>query len=182
MQDTHILLYQRIVRAKESQDSIGGTITCVIRNLPSGLGEPCFDKFEALLAHAMLSIPATKAFEIGSGFKGTEVQGSKHNDPFVLRESGGLGTVSNWSGGVQGGITNGENVYFRFVQYLTTTDIVMDNLLNLLSELDSNLPPQYRVLRTPHNTMVLVASWRREGDMILVWFLVRYPLSKQWPA
>jgi chorismate synthase len=61
----------------------------------------------------MLSIPATKAFEIGSGFKGTEVPGSKHNDVFVKREDGRLGTKTNWSGGVQGGITNGENIYFR---------------------------------------------------------------------
>lgn len=104
---------ERIVRAKEAMDSIGGTITCVIRNVPSGLGEPVFDKFEATLGHAMLSIPATKAFEIGSGFKGTEVPGSKHNDPFVKRDDGRLGTKSNWSGGVQGGITNGEDIYFR---------------------------------------------------------------------
>jgi len=61
----------------------------------------------------MLSIPATKAFEIGSGFRGTEVPGSKHNDPYVLREDGNLGTTTNWSGGVQGGITNGEDIYFR---------------------------------------------------------------------
>lgn len=104
---------KRIMRAKESFDSIGGTITCVIRNVPSGLGEPVFDKFEATLAHAMLSIPATKAFEIGSGFRGTEVPGSKHNDPFLLRPDGKLGTMTNWSGGIQGGITNGENIYFR---------------------------------------------------------------------
>ncbi|KAG8864249.1 hypothetical protein FRB96_006070 [Tulasnella sp. 330] len=103
----------RIIRAKEAQDSIGGTVTCVIRGLPGGLGEPVFDKFPAQLAHAMLSIPATKGFEIGSGFKGTEVPGSRHNDPFVQKEGGGLKTASNWSGGAQGGITNGEDVYFR---------------------------------------------------------------------
>ncbi|KAF8665067.1 hypothetical protein AX16_000535 [Volvariella volvacea WC 439] len=106
-------MVQRILRAKEAQDSIGGTVTCVIRNVPAGLGEPCFDKFEATLGHAMLSIPATKSFEIGSGFKGTEVPGSRHNDPFYLREDGRLGTTTNWSGGVQGGITNGEDIYFR---------------------------------------------------------------------
>jgi len=96
-------------------DSIGGTVTCVIRNVPVGLGEPVFDKLEAKLAHAMLSIPATKGFEIGSGFRGTEVPGSKHNDPFVSRPGGGLGTATNWSGGIQGGISNGENIYFRYV-------------------------------------------------------------------
>lgn len=85
--------------------------------MPSGLGEPVFDKFEASLAHAMLSIPATKAFEIGSGFRGTEVPGSKHNDPFIRGEDGRLRTITNWSGGVQGGITNGENIYFRYVSF-----------------------------------------------------------------
>ena len=88
-------------------------MTCVIRNVPSGVGEPVFDRFEAKLAHAMLSIPATKAFEIGSGFRGTEVPGSKHNDPFIRKPDGRLGTATNWSGGVQGGITNGEDIYFR---------------------------------------------------------------------
>lgn len=103
---------QRILLAKSKHDSIGGTVTCVIRNLPTGLGEPCFDKFEAKLAHAMMSIPATKAFEVGSGFRGTEVPGSRHNDAFEVKD-GRLGTKTNWSGGIQGGITNGEDVYFR---------------------------------------------------------------------
>ncbi|KJA29376.1 hypothetical protein HYPSUDRAFT_127496 [Hypholoma sublateritium FD-334 SS-4] len=111
--ETSERMTQRIIRAKSAQDSIGGTVTCVIRNVPSGLGEPVFDKFEASLAHAMLSIPATKAFEIGSGFRGTEVPGSQHNDQFVADANGRLRTVTNWSGGVQGGITNGENIYFR---------------------------------------------------------------------
>ncbi|TCD71452.1 hypothetical protein EIP91_010158 [Steccherinum ochraceum] len=104
---------KRIIRAKDAQDSIGGTVTCVIRNVPLGLGEPVFDKLEAKLAHAMLSIPATKAFEIGSGFRGTEVPGSKHNDAFVRKDDGSVGTKTNWSGGIQGGISNGEDIYFR---------------------------------------------------------------------
>lgn len=104
---------QRVIEAKEANDSIGGTVTCVIRQTPIGLGEPVFDKLEALLAHAMLSIPATKGFEIGSGFKGTEVAGSKHNDAFIKKENGELGTKTNRSGGIQGGISNGENVYFK---------------------------------------------------------------------
>lgn len=97
---------------RDAQDSIGGTVTCVIRNCPIGLGEPCFDKLEAMLAHAMLSIPATKGFEIGSGFGGCEVPGSTHNDPFV-NINGKLVTKTNNSGGIQGGITNGAHVYFR---------------------------------------------------------------------
>jgi chorismate synthase len=104
---------QRIRKAKADMDSLGGTVTCVIRGVPAGLGEPCFDKMEALLAHAMLSIPSTKAFEFGSGFRGTEVPGSRHNDMFACGEDGMLKTITNWSGGVQGGITNGEDIYFR---------------------------------------------------------------------
>lgn len=111
---------------KERKDSIGGTVTCVIRNSPNGLGEPCFDKLEATLAHAMLSIPATKGFEIGSGFGGCQVPGSIHNDPFIkvppaLAGKGGLNplvqrsrltTKTNNSGGIQGGISNGAPIYF----------------------------------------------------------------------
>jgi chorismate synthase len=110
-----LLLPQRVILAKDNADSIGGTVTCVIRGAPVGLGEPVFDKLEAMLAHAMLSIPATKGFEIGSGFRGTEVAGSKHNDAFVKKAGGGLGTKTNRSGGIQGGISNGEDIYFKYV-------------------------------------------------------------------
>lgn len=102
-----------IEQFRDAHDSIGGTVTCVIRNCPIGLGEPAFDKLEASLAHAMLSIPATKGFEIGSGFGGCEVPGSKHNDPFIQTPSGKLITKTNNSGGIQGGITNGAHIYFR---------------------------------------------------------------------
>lgn len=102
-----------IEKYRDASDSIGGIVTCVVRNCPIGLGEPCFDKLEATLAHAMLSLPATKGFEFGSGFLGTQIPGSKHNDSFYLDEaSGKLRTKTNNSGGVQGGITNGENIYF----------------------------------------------------------------------
>lgn len=106
---------QRIHEAKANNDSIGGTVTCVIKRSPVGLGEPVFDKLEAKLAHAMLSIPATKGFEIGSGFKGCEMPGSEHNDAFMQKEDGRLGTKTNRSGGIQGGITNGEDIYFKSV-------------------------------------------------------------------
>lgn len=115
-----------VIDYKAKEDSIGGTVTCVIRNCPSGLGEPCFDKLEALLAHAMLSIPATKGFEIGSGFGGCQVPGSIHNDPFIKAPAippsntgaysaiprSRLMTKTNNSGGIQGGISNGAHVYF----------------------------------------------------------------------
>ena len=105
-------MMQAISDAKEAQDSLGGVITCVCRNVPAGLGEPVFDKMEACLAQAMMSIPATKGFEIGSGFSGTRMTGSQHNDPFVQRGDR-LGTLTNFSGGVQGGISNGEPIVLR---------------------------------------------------------------------
>jgi len=101
-----------IAEVRDNKDSVGGVVACVCRNVPAGLGEPVFDKLEALLAHAMLSLPATKGFEIGSGFGGSRMLGSAHNDPFVKKGSR-LGTLTNFSGGVQGGISNGEAVYFR---------------------------------------------------------------------
>lgn len=111
-----------IGRFRDAKDSIGGTVACVIRHAPSGLGEPVFDKLEALLAHAMMSIPATKAFSIGSGFGGCMVPGSAHNDAFVLAPSSAatrpgvarprLTTRTNNSGGIQGGISNGAHIFF----------------------------------------------------------------------
>ena len=101
-----------IQRVRDKGDSIGGVIECVIRGIPPGLGEPVFDKLEADLAKAMLSIPATKGFEIGSGFAATRMCGSEHNDPFEMR-AGKIRTTTNKSGGVQGGISNGEDIYFR---------------------------------------------------------------------
>lgn len=102
----------RIREVLEDKDSTGGVLTCVCRNVPIGLGEPVFDKLEARLAQAMLSLPATKGFDIGSGFAGTRLRGSQHNDPFVVKGQG-LGTRTNHSGGVQGGISNGEPIVFR---------------------------------------------------------------------
>ena len=101
-----------IEKARDEKDSLGGTLTCICRGFPAGLGEPVFDKLEAMLAQAMLSIPAVKGFEIGSGFAGTLMRGSQHNDAFV-QKTGRLGTKTNYSGGVQGGISNGEPVVFR---------------------------------------------------------------------
>ena len=101
-------------------DSVGGVIECVIRGAPSGLGEPVFDKLEADLAKAMLSIPATKGFEIGSGFAATRMRGSQHNDPFEMR-GGRVRATTNNSGGVQGGISNGEEIYFRVAFKPTAT-------------------------------------------------------------
>lgn len=97
---------------RDAKDSIGGVVACVCRNVPPGWGEPVFDKLEAKLAQAMLSLPATKGFEIGSGFAGTRLRGSQHNDPFV-KKGDRLGTVTNHAGGVLGGISSGEPLLFR---------------------------------------------------------------------
>ncbi|MBD1855590.1 MULTISPECIES: chorismate synthase [Leptolyngbya] len=102
-------------------DSIGGVVECVARQVPMGLGEPVFDKLEADLAKAVMSLPATKGFEIGSGFAGTRMTGSEHNDEFYTDESGRLRTVTNRSGGVQGGISNGENIVIRVAFKPTAT-------------------------------------------------------------
>lgn len=103
---------ERIDRARREGDSLGGTVSAVARAVPAGWGEPVFDKLEAMLAHAMLSIPASKGFEIGSGFAGTRLTGATHNDAFYV-DQGRVRTRTNRSGGVQGGISNGEDLLFR---------------------------------------------------------------------
>lgn len=102
-----------IDQARKDKDSLGGVVECVVRNLPKGLGEPVFDKLEADLAKGIMSLPATKGFEIGSGFAGTTLTGSQHNDEFYIDEKGETRTVTNRSGGIQGGISNGENIIIR---------------------------------------------------------------------
>lgn len=110
--ETAEAMIARVTALREAGDSVGGTLSCVIRNTPPGWGEPVFDKLEARLAQAMMSIPATKGFEIGSGFAAARMTGSQHNDPFVQKQ-GRLGTLTNYSGGIQGGISNGEPIFFR---------------------------------------------------------------------
>jgi chorismate synthase len=113
-------MIELIKQARSEGDSVGGTIQCRIRGAPTGLGDPVFDRLEADLAKAMLSLPATKGFEIGSGFAGTRLRGSEHNDAFVTQD-GRIRTVTNRSGGVQGGISNGEEIYFNVAFKPTAT-------------------------------------------------------------
>ena len=113
-------MIELIERTRSEGNSLGGVIECVARNVPAGLGEPVFDKLEADLAKAMLSLPATKGFEIGSGFGATRMRGSEHNDPFEMR-GGRVRTTTNHSGGIQGGISNGEDIYFRVAFKPTAT-------------------------------------------------------------
>ena len=101
-----------IEETKKQGDSVGGIIECIVRNVPAGLGEPVFDKLNADLAKAMMSINAVKGFETGSGFNSVNLYGSEHNDPFI-RKNGKIKTEKNNSGGIQGGISNSMPIIFR---------------------------------------------------------------------
>jgi chorismate synthase len=114
-------MVERIEAMGREGDSCGGVITCVVRQPPVGLGMPVFDKLEADLAKAVMSLPATKGFEIGSGFDGTLLKGSEHNDAFLPSESDRLRTATNNSGGIQGGISNGEAIVIRVAFKPTAT-------------------------------------------------------------
>lgn len=115
---------QAIEQARKEGDSLGGVVGCVARGVPAGWGDPVFDKLDADLAKAMLSIPAAKGFEVGSGFAGTDLTGSQHNDPFYANAEGRVRTRTNHSGGIQGGISNGENILIR-VAFKPTATIMM---------------------------------------------------------
>jgi len=114
-------MYTLIDSMRRQGDSVGGVVECVARHVPAGLGDPVFDKLEADLAKAMMSLPASKGFEIGSGFGGTALTGSEHNDPFEIDAEGRTRTVTNRSGGIQGGISNGESIILRVAFKPTAT-------------------------------------------------------------
>ena len=118
--DASARMIDLIKTMRKEGNSVGGVIECVVRGVPPGLGEPVFDKLEADLAKAMLSLPATKGFEIGSGFAGSQLTGAEHNDIFEMRD-GRVRTRTNFSGGIQGGISNGENLFFRVAFKPTAT-------------------------------------------------------------
>lgn len=119
-QEVAAKMEQLILQTKEEGDSLGGVVQCVVEKMPLGLGEPVFDRLEADLGKAMLSINAVKGFEIGSGFAGTKLKGSMHNDEFSV-EDGEIVTRTNNSGGVQGGISNGQDLVFRVAFKPTAT-------------------------------------------------------------
>lgn len=122
-----------IEAARDEGDSLGGCITCVIQNTPAGLGEPVFDKLQADLAKAMLSINATKGFEYGSGFAGTKLKGSQHNDSFVNSDNA-IKTSTNHSGGIQGGISNGMDIYCKVAFKPTATISKQQQTINKQGE------------------------------------------------
>ncbi|AFM06084.1 chorismate synthase [Bernardetia litoralis DSM 6794] len=112
-EETATKMIEFIEKVKNEGDTIGGVVSCVIKTVPVGLGEPVFDKLHAELGKAMLSINAVKGFEYGSGFEGVKLKGSEHNDEFYKDENGKIRTKTNHSGGIQGGISNGEDIYFK---------------------------------------------------------------------
>ncbi|MEM7110725.1 MAG: chorismate synthase [Bacteroidota bacterium] len=117
-------MIRKIDQIRKERDTIGGVVTCIIQNVPVGLGEPVFDKLHAELGKAMLGINAVKGFEYGSGFEGTKMKGSQHNDEFYEHE-GVVKTKTNHSGGIQGGISNGADIYFN-VAFKPVATIMQD--------------------------------------------------------
>jgi chorismate synthase len=113
-------MYKAIDEVRTRGESCGGEVTCIVKGCPKGLGEPVFDKLEADLAKAVMSLPATKGFEIGSGFEGSKMVGSEHNDEYYM-DDGEVKTRSNRSGGVQGGLSNGEDIVLRIAFKPTAT-------------------------------------------------------------
>jgi len=168
--NTAALMIERIKQVRAKGDSVGGVIECRARNVPAGLGEPVFDRLEADLAKAMLSLPATKGFEIGSGFAGTLLKGSQHNDPYVKHASR-VGTSTNYSGGIQGGISNGEEIVFR-VAFKPTATILQpqrtvdvrgaETELQARGRHDPCVVPRAVVIVEAMAALVLVDHWMRD--------------------
>lgn len=166
----------RIREVRAQGDSVGGVIECRIRNVPVGLGEPVFDRLEADLAKAMLSLPATKGFEVGSGFGGTLLRGSEHNDLFESRD-GRIRTATNRSGGIQGGISNGEEIVFRVAFKPTAT------LLRTQPTVDTTGAPTELVGKGRHDPCVLpraVVIVEAMACLVLVDHAMRHHAQNRW--
>lgn len=168
---TAAAMIERIKAVRADGDSVGGVIECRIRGVPVGLGEPVFDRLEADLAKAMLSLPATKGFEIGSGFAGTRLKGSEHNDLYENHE-GRIRTLTNRSGGVQGGISNGEEIVFRVAFKPTATILQLQKTVDVhgaATELmgrgrhDPCVVPRAVPIVEAMAALVLADHWMRRG-------------------
>jgi chorismate synthase len=164
-------MIEAIKQVRSEGDSVGGLVECRVRGVPAGLGEPVFDRLEADLAKAMLSLPATKGFEIGSGFTGILLKGSQHNDSFVSHE-GRVRTATNNSGGVQGGISNGEEIRFRvafkptatIMQPQSTVDVHGAPVeLQARGRHDPCVVPRAVVIVEAMAALVLVDHWMRHA-------------------
>ena len=161
-----------ISEVKAEGDTIGGVIACVVRGCPAGLGEPAFGKLQAELAHAMLSINAAKGFEYGMGFAGVSQRGSEQNDIFVPDTSGGIATQTNHSGGIQGGISNGQDIYFRVAFKPVAT------LLREQSTVTSDGQPAMLKARGRHDACVLPRAVPVVEAMAAIVLLDNYLLNK----
>ncbi len=169
-------MIERIKAVRSQGDSVGGVIECRVRGLPAGLGEPVFDRLEADLAKAMLSLPATKGFEIGSGFAGARLLGSAHNDAFESRD-GRVRTRTNRSGGSQGGISNGEEIVFRVAFKPTATILQPQATVDVhgaATELigrgrhDACVVPRAVPIVEAMTALVLVDHWMRHAAQNLI--------------
>ena len=127
-------MIKRIEQVRKAGDTIGGVISCVIKGTPVGIGEPVFDKLHADIGKAMLGINAVKGFEYGSGFEGVKMNGSKHNDAFQVDGDKKIHTKTNNSGGIQGGISNGEDIYFKVAFKPVATIMTAQETVNAKGE------------------------------------------------
>ncbi|NDC74312.1 chorismate synthase [bacterium] len=168
---TAAAMIERIKAVRSEGDSVGGVIQCRVRGLPAGLGEPVFDRLEADLAKAMLSLPATKGFEVGSGFAGSLLRGSEHNDLFENRD-GRVRTVTNRSGGVQGGISNGEELVFNVAFKPTATILQSQRTVDLAGQPadlmgkgrhDPCVVPRAVPIVEAMTLLVLIDHWMRDA-------------------
>jgi chorismate synthase len=132
--DTASKMIEVIEEAKRKGDTIGGTVSCVISNVPAGIGEPIYNKLHATLSFAMMSINAAHGFDYGGGFTDVEKYGSEMNDQFTIAESKKVKTLTNFSGGIQGGISNGEDIYFRVLFKPVSTLMMEQETVNQNSE------------------------------------------------
>jgi len=160
----------RILEARKAGDTVGGVVAAVARGLPAGLGDPVFDKLDADLAKAMISLPAAKGIEIGSGFAGTRLTGRQHNDPFVPGPEGSIRTTTNRSGGIQGGISNGMPIELRvafkpvstiFVEQDTVTDQGQATTLRPRGRHDPCVLPRAVPIVEAMLAIVLLDHWLR---------------------
>ncbi|MCW0221422.1 MAG: chorismate synthase, partial [Prosthecobacter sp.] len=167
-------MIELIENVRSEGNSVGGTIECVVRGVPPGLGEPVFDKLEADLAKAMMSLPATKGFEIGSGFAGTLMTGLEHNDEFYM-DGAKVRTRSNRSGGIQGGISNGEEIVFRVAfkptatvlrEQKTVTNTGEDTTLSARGRHDACVLPRAVPMVEAMVHLVLVDHWLRQRAQV----------------
>jgi chorismate synthase len=147
--DTANRMINLIDEIRSEKDSIGGVVSCIVENAPAGLGDPVFDKLHASLGQAMLSINAVKGFEYGMGFQAAAMRGSQHNDEFYSNE-GQVKTRTNRSGGIQGGISNGENIYFR---------VAFEVVMTARGRHDPCVVPRAVPIVEAMAAMVLVDSW-----------------------